>query len=106
MATLKQTEKQSGELRRLCFDFAPDVKPGVKIATVLGVAAANQNTKVGSVPVVVSAVTYDPDLRLVFAFFDAGSDREDYVCTGTAVMTDGQRLKVSGMLKVLDPPYL
>lgn len=103
MATLKVTEKQSGERRLLGFDFAPDVKPGVKISAPVGVAAVPVVS--GSTPIVVDGITYDPDLRMMFAFFDVGADRKDYVLTATALMTDGQRLKVSGMLKVLDPPY-
>lgn len=104
MAALKQTDKQTVENKLFGFDFVPEVECDVTIASIVTVTAARVGKVTGSVPVVVSGATFSAALKMVYAFFAAGTSLEDYVMTAVVITTDGQTLAVSGMLLVRDPP--
>lgn len=106
---LERTQKRTSENPSFVFNFAKFVARNVSVARItgsdggiaLGVTSAPKNIASPSTNLVVSGQTFVG--QQVAAFFDAGTDGEDYDVEATALMSDGQRLTVAGIIEVRNP---
>jgi hypothetical protein len=102
---LEETEKRVDEKIALTFNFARYVAEfgGVSIVSFEG-AGIFQASKgnVTSTPLTISGGTFQPNSIKAAAFFEGGTDLEDYDVWATVNTSDGQRLTVAGIIKVRD----
>jgi hypothetical protein len=106
---LERTQKRTTENPSFVFNFAKFVQRNVTVmritgsdgAVPLGVASVPKNVVSSSDNLVVTGQTFVG--LMVAAFFDGGTDGEDYDVSATALMSDGQRLTVAGIIEVRDP---
>lgn len=105
---LERIEKRTTENPSFEFNFAKFVKPNVIVARITGMdggialgVTSVQKGLVTSTNLIVTGAAFVG--QKVAAFFDAGTALEDYDVFATALMSDGQRLTVAGIIQVRDP---
>lgn len=105
---LERIEKRTTENPSFEFNFAKFVKPNVIVARITGMdggialgVTSVQKGIVTSTNLIVTGAAFVG--QKVAAFFDAGTALEDYDVFATALMSDGQRLTVAGIIQVRDP---
>lgn len=101
---IEQTEKRPDEKPSFVFNYSRMVDAGVSVVDItspgLGVFQASKGLVPLSTPLVISGATFQLRGQKVAAFFDAGTDGEDYDVWSIAILSDGQRLTVPGLIRV------
>lgn len=100
---IPETEKRPDEKMSIVFNYARMVAVGVSVVDItssgLGIFQSPKNAAAAT-PLTISGATFQPRGQKVAAYFDAGLDGGDYDVWSIALMSDGQRLTVPGLIKV------
>lgn len=98
---LEVSEKRSAAKVLRTFDFRKYVSgPDVVVSSVVAVTATSLNMVPASTPLTVSGEAAVG--KRITVYFEDGTDGESYLVIATAVLSDGQRIPLAGILNVKD----
>jgi hypothetical protein len=97
---LETTEKRSGAKVLYSFNFQKWCAQGTVVAGGVVVSSTPQGIVDGAANLVISGEAFS-GIRAT-AFFEGGTNGEDYLVVGEANLSDGQRIPIAGIIQVRD----